>query len=149
MRSTFLRILAWGALAALVLVCLRIVSLAPLALDWGRELVAAAIAFVGIGLGFWFATKGERRFPAAADATADADTDVEPPAAPFDPATLTPRERRVVELLAAGLSNKEIARELSLSDNTIKTHLANVYGKLGARRRTEAVAAARRLGVLG
>jgi len=49
-------------------------------------------------------------------------------------------------LLARGLSNKELARELSVSGNTIKTHLANLYAKLGVSRRTQALAVARTLG---
>ncbi len=58
---------------------------------------------------------------------------------------LTGQEIRVLERLAEGLSNKEIARTLGLSPNTVKTHLSNLFGKLGARRRTEAIGKARDL----
>lgn len=61
---------------------------------------------------------------------------------------LTPAETTVLELLAAGLSNKEIAARLDVSPNTIKTHVARVLDKLGARRRTEAILRARELGLL-
>lgn len=61
---------------------------------------------------------------------------------------ISDRERMVLEHLAAGQSNKEIARTLDVSPNTIKTHLANLYEKLGARRRTEAIARARDLGLI-
>ena len=61
---------------------------------------------------------------------------------------LSEREMEVLELVAGGKSNKEIAQRLSVSPNTVKTHLGNVYGKLGARRRTEAISRARELGIL-
>jgi ATP/maltotriose-dependent transcriptional regulator MalT len=50
--------------------------------------------------------------------------------------------------LAAGRSNKEIAQRLNVSPNTVKTHVAQVYGKLGARRRTDAINKARELGIV-
>lgn len=58
---------------------------------------------------------------------------------------LTRREREVLGLLASGKSNKEIAGKLGLSPNTVKTHIARLYGKLDAARRTEAVLRARDL----
>jgi len=61
---------------------------------------------------------------------------------------ISDREYAVLELLAAGRSNKEIGRELSISPNTVKTHVANLYAKLEVCKRTEAVNAARELGLI-
>jgi DNA-binding CsgD family transcriptional regulator len=58
---------------------------------------------------------------------------------------LTEREVRVLELLAAGSANKEIARELDISPNTVKTHIANLFQKLEVQRRTQAIQKAREL----
>lgn len=58
---------------------------------------------------------------------------------------ITRREHEVLGLLAAGRSNKEIARQLNLSPNTVKTHVARLYEKLEATRRTEAILRARDL----
>jgi DNA-binding CsgD family transcriptional regulator len=58
------------------------------------------------------------------------------------------RELEVLRSVAAGLSNKEIARELHVSPNTVKTHVARVLDKLGAKRRTDAINRARELGIL-
>ena len=61
---------------------------------------------------------------------------------------LTNRERDVLELLDRRFSNKEIARELSLSSETVKTHVQNIFQKLGVGKRREAIAKARELGLL-
>ena len=61
---------------------------------------------------------------------------------------LTARERQVLELVAAGLPNKAIARELGISEHTAKFHVGSLLGKLGAASRTEAVTIATRRGLL-
>jgi DNA-binding NarL/FixJ family response regulator len=63
-------------------------------------------------------------------------------------AALSPRERQVLRLVAAGKTNVEIAAELGVGAETVKTLLARTFTKLGAHRRAEAVAAATRLGLL-
>lgn len=61
---------------------------------------------------------------------------------------LTGQELRVLTELASGRANKEIARAMGLSPNTVKTHLAKLFGKLGASTRTEAVTRARELNLI-
>lgn len=61
---------------------------------------------------------------------------------------LTGQEVKVLERLAAGRSNKEIARDLGLSPNTVKTHVANLYAKLEVSRRTQAIGKARDLALI-
>jgi two-component system, NarL family, nitrate/nitrite response regulator NarL len=63
-------------------------------------------------------------------------------------APLTSREREVLALVAAGISNKGIARELQVSPNTVKFHIAAILEKLDAATRAEAVVAALRRGEL-
>jgi LuxR family maltose regulon positive regulatory protein len=65
------------------------------------------------------------------------------------PEPLTAREQEVLELLAAGLTNREIAVQLVISAETVKKHTASIYGKLAVRSRREAVAKARTLALLG
>jgi LuxR family maltose regulon positive regulatory protein len=64
------------------------------------------------------------------------------------PIFLSPRELEVLSLIAAGKSNEEIARQLYLALNTVKRHASNIYDKLDVKKRTEAVAKARQLGLL-
>ncbi len=61
---------------------------------------------------------------------------------------ISARENEVLRLLAAGHSNKEIARLLAISLNTVKTHVTNVLAKLDANRRTRSISNARALGIL-
>jgi LuxR family maltose regulon positive regulatory protein len=61
---------------------------------------------------------------------------------------LSPREIEVLQLVAEGLSNRQIADRLFISPNTVRVHTSNIYGKLGVNSRTQAVAKARGLGVL-
>ena len=61
---------------------------------------------------------------------------------------LSLRELEVLRLVAAGASNPEIARQLVVTVNTVKKHVTNIFGKLGATSRTQAVARARQLGLV-
>ena len=61
---------------------------------------------------------------------------------------ITPRELEILEAMAAGLSNREIAERLFVSENTVKTHAARLFDKLSARRRTQAVQLAKEAGLI-
>ncbi len=68
------------------------------------------------------------------------------PAELFEP--LTPREKEVLQMLASGLGNKQIAARLKISEHTAKFHVASILGKLGASSRTEAVSLGLRRGLI-
>jgi DNA-binding NarL/FixJ family response regulator len=69
-------------------------------------------------------------------------------AAPERPETLSEREVEVLRLLARGLANKEIARDLTIAEKTVKTHVSSILGKLGVQSRTQAALYAGRIGLV-
>jgi LuxR family maltose regulon positive regulatory protein len=85
-------------------------------------------------------------FPTAEPAQASPPGTLAPESELIEP--LSQRELEVLQLMAEGLTNPEIASSLFLALNTVKTHASNIYGKLGVHRRTQAVARARALGLL-
>ena len=108
---------------------------------WARAhagtVYVALIAAGFLGLGIWV---GRRLF--RSEPRADAFAPNERAQASLG---ITDREREVLQLLADGRSNKEIAARLGLSPNTVKTHVASLLEKLQAARRTEAILRAREL----
>src|SRR5580692_7210893 len=93
--------------------------------DWGAADIARAVRMVGLGMTV---------FQPQSDGTAP---------------ELTAREREVLDLIAGGSTNREIAAALHLSPHTIKEHTSSLYRKLGAKNRAEAVQRAQRLGLSG
>jgi DNA-binding NarL/FixJ family response regulator len=133
-------ILIYGVILAAGAFVLQWLQFGLLARTHPTELYVGLIALAFMGLGVW---AGARLFRKPM------------PAQTFETNTkavaslgISEREFEVLELLAAGRSNKEISAKLNVSPNTVKTHVANLYGKLEVKRRTEAIMRARELGVL-
>lgn len=104
------------------------------------ELYIGVLAASFTGLGIW---AGRRLTPRPA-----ANGPFERNDAAIRALGLTPRECEILELLASGRSNKELARSLGISPNTVKTHVARLYEKLGVDRRIRAVEEARSLALI-
>jgi NarL family two-component system response regulator YdfI len=102
------------------------------------ELVAGLEA-AAAGLIVLHPAEVDRMFPAAEPTSTPLAELVEP---------LTPRESEVLQMLASGLANKEIAARLAISEHTVKFHVASILGKLGAASRTEAVSLGIRRGLV-
>ena len=86
--------------------------------------------------------------PARASANGFASSPTRPPELEELAEALTPRESEVLQMLASGLGNKEIAAKLAISEHTVKFHVASILGKLGASSRTEAVSLGIRRGLV-
>jgi len=107
--------------------------------DISPEQLIAALEAAAAGLIVMHPTEVDAMFPAA-----------EPSSRPLADLAeeLTPRESEVLQMLANGLANKEIATRLSISEHTVKFHVASILGKLGAGSRTEAVSLGIRRGIV-
>ena len=103
------------------------------------EQLRAALEAAAAGLLIVHPSELDTVLPAAVGSSAPVDELLEP---------LTKREREVLQMLAGGLANKEIAVRLAISDHTVKFHVASILGKLGASTRTEAVSLGVRRGLV-
>jgi ATP/maltotriose-dependent transcriptional regulator MalT len=106
------------------------------------------IALLFTGVGIWAGKKLTQKKPPAPAAELFSSPPFLPPAEVLEKLGITPREFEVLELIAQGLSNQEIANRLFVSLNTVKTHTSNVFSKLDAQRRTQAIQKAKALGLL-
>ncbi|MDE3249066.1 MAG: DNA-binding response regulator [Bacteroidota bacterium] len=144
-------VLLYGLALALLLFLLRWLEFRFLILDHAFEAYVGAIALVFTGLGIWLAMKLAR--PKVETIIIEKTIISEAP--PFSPneksladAGISKREWEVLALMAKGMSNQEIANQLFVSLNTIKTHSSRIFEKLEASRRTQAISKAKALGIL-
>jgi DNA-binding CsgD family transcriptional regulator len=141
-------VFAYGLLGGLLIVLLKVVEYRYLVLEHSLEIYGGIIALLFSGLGIWLGLK----------LTKTKETVVlkeVPVVGPFvrnegrlGELGITPRELEILEALAAGHSNREIAGRLFVSENTVKTHAARLFDKLQARRRTQAVQRAKEAGLI-
>ena len=144
-RRALREILVYGLCCGVLIVVLRVAEYRLLIVQHSVEIYGALIAAVFAGLGIWLGLSLTRRKPAVIVKEV-------PVSGPFvlDDARLrhlgiTPRELEILGLIASGLSNREIADRLFVSENTVKTHSSRLLDKLGAKRRTQAVQIGRSL----
>jgi len=135
-------ILQFGLLAVALLALFQLSKLSLLTLGWSQE-------FLIIGLGLLFIAFGvvasrllwQKPVPKVVN-------DIDTESRSYEESGLSEREYEVLQLIAKGLSNKEIAAQLFISESTVKTHVSNILSKLDAKRRTQAVEQARASGIL-
>ncbi len=139
------------AMAALLLL-LQWIQLKFVIIDYAFEVYAGLVAVIFTGLGIWLALKLTK--PKVREIVVEKPIYIqqEPPFTinekELAKLQLSKREIEVLQLMAEGLSNKEIAEQLYLSLNTIKTHSSNLFFKLDVQRRTQAVEKAKRLKII-
>src|SRR6202008_2158455 len=143
-------VLIYGLICGILIALLRWTEYQFLVVEHSVEiyggLIAATFAVLGIWLGVKLTGRPERVIVKEVPV---------PTGEPFLPNQrkreelgITPRELEILELIAQGMSNREIAEKLFVSENTVKTHSSRVFDKLGAKRRTQAVQLGKESGLL-
>ena len=137
-------VLLYGLVAGVLIAALRFIEYRWLVVEHAVEiygaLVAALFAALGIGLGVRLTRRARpTETVVVREVLLAAPVGFVRDEAKRASLAITPRELQILELIATGLSNKEIAARVFVSESTVKTHSSRVFDKLGARRRTQAV----------
>ena len=149
-RQTFIHTLIYGLCGGILIVVLRLLEFQFLIVQHSIEIYGGLIAALFAGLGIWLGLKLTKKQEVVVVK--------EVPVPIMQPFTLneerlkdlgiTRRELEILELIAQGLSNREIADKLFVSENTVKTHSSRLFDKLSARRRTQAVQIGKEMGLI-
>ncbi|MCA1579729.1 MAG: LuxR C-terminal-related transcriptional regulator [Acidobacteria bacterium] len=148
-RQTLLHGLIYGLTGGALIVILKLIEFRFLVVEHSFEIYGALIALLFAALGIWLGLKLTRKEVVVKE--------VRVPTAPEPFAVneeqlrqlgITKRELEILELIAQGLSNREIAGKLFVSENTVKTHSSRLFDKLSAKRRTQAVQIGKEIGLL-
>jgi two-component system, NarL family, response regulator LiaR len=153
------QIIIYGLSLAVLLFLLKWLEIKYVLIDHAMDFYIGSIALLFTILGIWLALKIYKPKPQTIviekevyihtqpDGTAAIDFVQNEKA--IEKLNLSSRELEVLQHMAKGLSNQEIAESLYVSQNTVKTHAANLFMKLDVKRRTQAVDQARKLGIIG
>ena len=157
-------VLIFGVVGGLLIVTLQYTEYRFIVIEHSIELYGALVALLFAAFGIWLGLRITRRREVVRETVVVREVPVLVEVAvpsevavcePFVPSTasqqslgITTRELEILNLVASGLSNREIAAQLFVSENTVKTHCARVFDKLGAVRRTHSVQRGKELGLL-
>lgn len=156
-RQTIIHALVYGLTGGLLIAVLKLIEYRFLVVEHSFEIYGGLIALLFAGLGVWLGLKLTRKEEVVLLKEVEVVKEVPVPA-PDEPFTvneeqlkhlgITKRELEILELIAQGMSNREIAEKLFVSENTVKTHSSRLFDKLSAKRRTQAVQIAKENGLI-
>lgn len=132
-------VFVYGVTGGLLIAVLKFVEYRYLVVEYSLEIYGGIVALLFSGLGIWLGLKLTRSKVVIREIPVPANTPFAVNAERQTQLGITPRELEILQAMAAGLSNKEIADKLFVSENTVKTHAGSVFEKLAAKRRTQAV----------
>jgi DNA-binding CsgD family transcriptional regulator len=134
-------IILYGLLGGVLIAGLKFIEYRWLVVEHSIEIYGALVATVFAAFGIWLGLRLTRhtKIVEVREVMVEAPVEFVCDQEKLESLGITPRELEVLQLIAEGLSNKEIAARVFVSENTIKTHSSRVFDKLGARRRTQAV----------
>jgi len=134
-------VLLYGLLGGVLIAGLKFIEYRWLVVEHSIEIYGALVAAVFAGFGIWLGLRITKRREKVVvrEVVVAVPADFVRDEGKLASLGITPRELEILGLIAEGLSNKEIAARVFVSENTVKTHSKHVFDKLGARRRTQAV----------
>ena len=140
----------YGLIGGILVALLRWTEYQFLVVEHSIEIYGALIAATFAVLGIWLGLKltGKQQTIVVKEIPVPVGEAFIPDETKREHLHITRRELEILELIAQGLSNREIAEKLFVSENTVKTHSSRVFDKLGARRRTQAVQLGKEFGLL-
>ena len=149
-------VLLYGLLGGVLIAALKLVEYRFLVLEHSLEIYGGIVALLFATLGIWLGLKLTRTKETVVikEVPVPVEVPVHTPgpfvmnAARLEQLGITPRELEILEAIAAGLSTREIAEKLFVSENTVKTHSSRLFDKLNAKRRTQAVQIAKEAGLI-
>ena len=156
-RQTIIHVLIYGLTGGVLIVVLRLIEFRFLVIEHSIEIYGALIAALFAALGIWLGLKLTRKQEVVLLKEVEVVKEVPVPisSTPFTvnedqqrQLGITKRELEILEHIAQGLSNREIADKLFVSENTVKTHSSRLFDKLGAKRRTQAVQIGKEIGLI-
>src|ERR1700732_4890063 len=143
-------VLIYGLIGGLLIVVLKLTEYRFLVIEHSIEIYGGLTAAIFAVLGIWLGLKLTGRQPriVVKEIPVPAGKQFAADEKKREDLGITRRELEILELIAQGMSNREIAEKLYVSENTVKTHSSRVFDKLGARRRTQAVQFGKEFGLL-
>ena len=134
-------ILLYGTIGGLLILALKLAEYRFLVVEHSLEIYGGIVALLFAALGIWLGLKltRPRETVVVREVPVPMPTEFVRDSARQEQLGITRRELEILELIAQGLSNREIAGRVFVSENTVKTHAASVFEKLNAKRRTQAV----------
>lgn len=141
-------ILIYGLIGGVLITLLKWSEYRFLVVEHSIEIYGGLTAAIFAALGIWLGLKLTKKKVILKEVLVPAGQPFVQNARKRQELGITPRELEILELIALGMSNREIAQKLFVSENTVKTHSSRVFDKLGARRRTQAVQMGKEFGLI-
>lgn len=161
-------LLLYGGVGGVLIAGLKLIEFRFLVIEHSVEIYGALVAVIFASVGIWLGLKLTKTketivvrevpvevpvevrvvVPVEVPMPATAMGEFQPDTARLDQLGITPRELEILQLIADGLSTREIAEKLFVSENTVKTHSSRLFEKLNAKRRTQAVQLAKAAGII-
>jgi NarL family two-component system response regulator LiaR len=143
-------VLIYGLIGGILITVLKWTEYRFLVIEHSIEIYGGLTAAIFSLLGIWLGLKltGTKQRVVVKEVPVPAGEPFVPDEKKREDLGITRRELEILELIAQGMSNREIAEKLYVSENTVKTHSSRVFDKLGAKRRTQAVQLGKEFGLL-